>query len=107
MSAGQEVGGSEGIEVAVATESIAGPARGRLGRFVDFLRDVRNEIRKVTWPTWDELKKATLVIVVFVAVLGLHVARLGEAQDFPPAAFVVPRFRWLSPTRKPRTCPLR
>src|SRR2546422_1496440 len=37
----------------------------------DFLRDVQGEIRKVTWPTWDELKKATTVIVLFVILLGL------------------------------------
>ena len=60
----------------MTTEAIAGPARGRLGRFVDFLRDVRNEIRKVTWPTWDELKKATGVIVVFVLVLGIAIGLL-------------------------------
>ncbi len=32
---------------------------------------MRTEVRKVTWPTWEELKKATTVIVIFVAVLGL------------------------------------
>ena len=44
---------------------------GTIGRFFQFLRDVRNELRKVTWPTFDELKKATTVIVIFVTVLGL------------------------------------
>jgi len=44
---------------------------GKIGRFFQFLRDVRNELRKVTWPTFDELKKATTVIVIFVTVLGL------------------------------------
>ena len=42
-----------------------------MGRTVDFFRDVRAEVRKVTWPAWEELKKATTVIVIFVAVLGL------------------------------------
>ena len=60
----------------MTTEAIAGPARGRLGRFVDFLRDVRNEIRKVTWPTWDELKKATGVIIVFVIALGILIGAM-------------------------------
>jgi preprotein translocase subunit SecE len=54
----------------VATEVLAGPKRNWVVRFVDFLRDVRGEVRKVTWPTREELKKATLVIVIFVAVLG-------------------------------------
>ncbi len=42
-------------------------------RVAEFLRDVRAEIRKVTWPTWEELKKATTVIVIFVAALGLFI----------------------------------
>jgi preprotein translocase subunit SecE len=66
----------------VATEALAGPARGRLGRLADFLREVRNEIRKVTWPTWDELRKATLVIVVFVAVLGIVIGLMDTTLQF-------------------------
>jgi len=46
---------------------------GRIGRFFQFLREVRNELRKVTWPTFDELKKATTVIVIFVTILGLAI----------------------------------
>ncbi len=46
---------------------------GRVGRFFQFLRDVRNELRKVTWPTFDELKKATTVIVIFVTILGIAI----------------------------------
>jgi preprotein translocase subunit SecE len=55
----------------VATEALSGPKGNWLGRTLQFLRDVRTEVRKVTWPTWEELKKATMVIVIFVAVLGL------------------------------------
>jgi len=47
--------------------------RGRIAGFIQFLRDVRNELRKVTWPTFDELKKATTVIIIFVTVLGLAI----------------------------------
>jgi len=55
----------------VATEALDTPRGNWFGRTVDFFRDVRAEVRKVTWPTWEELKKATTVIVIFVAVLGL------------------------------------
>ena len=55
----------------MATEALATEKRGWVGGTVEFLRDVRAEIRKVTWPTWPELKKATTVIVIFVAILGL------------------------------------
>jgi len=35
-----------------------------------FLRDVRAEVRKVTWPTPEEVRKATGVIIVFVSIIG-------------------------------------
>jgi preprotein translocase subunit SecE len=63
----------------MATEVMTGGDRelrsppGRIARFIQFLRDVRNELRKVTWPTFDELKKATTVIIIFVAVLGVMI----------------------------------
>ncbi len=55
----------------MATEALDTPKGNWLGRTVGFLRDVRAEVRKVTWPTWEELKKATTVIVIFVAIIGL------------------------------------
>jgi preprotein translocase subunit SecE len=57
----------------VATDTISREERGRFARIVDFLQDVQAEIKKVTWPTWPELKKATSVIMVFVFVLGLAI----------------------------------
>jgi len=60
----------------VATEAIAGPTKGAAARVLDFLRDVRGEVRKVTWPTWDELKKATGVIIVFVIALGILIGAM-------------------------------
>jgi preprotein translocase subunit SecE len=52
---------------------LAREERGKLARAVDFLRDVQAELKKVTWPTWPELKKATTVIIVFVFVLGIAI----------------------------------
>ncbi len=66
----------------MATEVVAGPARGWLARVVEFLRDVRGEIRKVTWPTREELRKATLVIVIFVSLLGLVIGLMDSALQF-------------------------
>jgi preprotein translocase subunit SecE len=40
---------------------------------VDFLRAVRGELGKVTWPTKDELTKATRMIVVLSIILGLAI----------------------------------
>ncbi len=41
------------------------------GRAVwQFMRDSRQELRKVTWPTYQETMQTTLVVFVFVVVVG-------------------------------------
>jgi preprotein translocase subunit SecE len=40
-------------------------------RLVRFLGEVRDEVKKVTWPGWDELKKSTVVIIIFVIIIGI------------------------------------
>ena len=46
---------------------------GALARSADFLTAVRVEMRKVTWPSRDELKKATRMIVVLSLALGVAI----------------------------------
>ena len=69
----------------MTTDALASPKRSWLARVVDFLRDVRGEVRKVTWPTWEELKKATGVIIVFVIALGVLI---GLMDSFLQLVFV-------------------
>jgi len=40
-------------------------------RSAAYLKEVRAEVRKVTWPTWDDLRRTTLIIIVFVIVIGI------------------------------------
>jgi len=48
------------------------PAAVRLAaRAAHYVTEVRAEIRKVTWPRWEELRKSTGVIVVFLIAAGL------------------------------------
>jgi preprotein translocase subunit SecE len=35
----------------------------------DFFTEVVDELKKVTWPDWPQLKNATLVILVFVLIV--------------------------------------
>ncbi len=49
---------------------------GWVGRGRDFLVAVREEMRKVTWPTRDELIKATRMIVVLSIILGFLIGLL-------------------------------
>ena len=43
----------------------------QVARFVAYVEDSRNELRKVSWPTLAETRKATLVVLGFVAVMAL------------------------------------
>ena len=57
----------------VATENI-GEARGSVSgwwnRSRTFLVEVRNELKRVTWPTRKEVYAATIMVILFSAVLG-------------------------------------
>ncbi|MDZ4865439.1 MAG: preprotein translocase subunit SecE [Gemmatimonadota bacterium] len=60
----------------MSSEVAAAEATG-LSRFVQstvgFLRATRGELLKVTWPSRDELTKATRMIVVLSILLGLAI----------------------------------
>jgi preprotein translocase subunit SecE len=55
------------VQVAQQPNRVAG----WVGQTRDFLVGVREEMKKVTWPTRDELIKATRMIVVLSIVLGV------------------------------------
>jgi len=38
-----------------------------------FIREVYDELRKVVWPTWGELYRYTLVVLVTVDILGAFI----------------------------------
>lgn len=38
-----------------------------------FLREVRAEMQKVTWPSWTELKGQTLVVIVAVIIIAAFI----------------------------------
>jgi preprotein translocase subunit SecE len=55
---------------------VAQPANrlvGWLERWRGFLLGVREELRKVTWPTREELVKATRMIIVLSIALGITI----------------------------------
>ncbi len=41
-------------------------------RFINYLRDVRNEAKKVTWPSRREVANTTLVVIVAVIFFGFY-----------------------------------
>jgi preprotein translocase subunit SecE len=52
--------------------------RGVLAGTRRFTRDVRGELRRVTWPDRDQLRQSTAVVLIIVLVLAVYVA----AVDF-------------------------
>jgi preprotein translocase subunit SecE len=57
----QQAYGAQGNEVDMAAAFIT--------RTRDFIGEVMDELRKVTWPDQEQLKNATLVIIVFVIIV--------------------------------------
>ena len=43
---------------------------GQLVRLSTYVQETREELKKCTWPTLDELKGSTVVVIVSVALLG-------------------------------------
>ena len=44
--------------------------RGMLKRLGDYVMETREELRKCSWPSVDELKGSTVVVMVSIALLG-------------------------------------
>lgn len=44
-----------------------------------FLREVRQELRRVAWPSWREVRSYSLVVLVTVTLLTVYVAVLDAA----------------------------
>lgn len=49
---------------------------GPLTKLKDYLLDVRGEIDKVTWPSREDLKAHTLVVLFFLALLAVIVGAM-------------------------------
>ena len=45
--------------------------KGHLVRFADYIKETREELKKCTWPTWEELKGSTVVVMVSIVLLAL------------------------------------
>ena len=44
--------------------------KGYLLRLTNYVQQTREELRKCTWPTWDELKGSTVVVTISILLLG-------------------------------------
>ena len=44
--------------------------KGYLAQLTNYVQQTREELRKCTWPTWEELKGSTVVITISIIILG-------------------------------------
>ena len=44
--------------------------KGHLVRLSNYVDQTKQELRKCTWPTWDELKGSTVLIAISIIALG-------------------------------------
>jgi len=57
-------------------------ARSRAFAFATFVSEVKAEVLKITWPSRDDLKKATMVVIVFVVVVALIIGAMDIVLQF-------------------------
>lgn len=44
--------------------------QGQLKRLATYVAETREELKKCTWPTWDELKGSTVVVIISILLIG-------------------------------------
>lgn len=52
---------------------------GIASQITSFLTQVKNELRRVRWPTREEIKSLTLIVVGIMITLGLYISALDLA----------------------------
>ena len=57
---------------------------GQLMRLANYVQETKEELKKCTWPSRDELKGSTFVVLLSILMLGLFTM----AIDIVPAFFV-------------------
>ncbi len=51
-------------------------------RLMQFLRETGQEMKRVTWPTWKELREQTVVVIVTVAVVTFFIFVVDQVLSF-------------------------
>jgi preprotein translocase subunit SecE len=57
-------------------DNVRDAAGGRFDRARTFLTEVRNELKRVTWPSQKEVYATTVVVILFSAFIGLYLFAL-------------------------------
>jgi preprotein translocase subunit SecE len=55
---------------------------GQLLRLTSYVQETKEELKKCTWPSWDELKGSTFVVLISVLLLGVFTVLVDLALTF-------------------------
>ena len=61
---------------------LAGPRAGFLTRTTQFMRDVRAEMKRVSWPTFNEVKNTTIITLIAVIFFAIYLFAVDQALSF-------------------------
>ena len=51
----------------------------KASQLIRFGRDVRAEISRITWPTWPETQRLTLMVVILAVLVGVYLSLVDTA----------------------------
>ena len=55
--------------------------QGQIRRLAVYLQETREELRKCSWPSWEELKGSTALVIVSIGLLGAFVVVVDFAMN--------------------------
>jgi preprotein translocase subunit SecE len=61
---------------------VAGPRAGFFTRMTQFLRDVRAEMKRVSWPTPGEVKNTTIITIIAVIFFSIYLFIVDQGLAF-------------------------
>jgi preprotein translocase subunit SecE len=61
---------------------VSGPRAGFIARTSQFLRDVRAEMKRVSWPTANEVKNTTIITLIAVIFFGVYLFAVDQALAY-------------------------
>ena len=61
---------------------LSGPRVGPIGRMAQFIRDVRAEMKRVSWPSAKEVKNTTIITIVAVIFFAIYLFLVDRMWSF-------------------------
>ncbi|MFQ5705175.1 MAG: preprotein translocase subunit SecE [Gemmatimonadales bacterium] len=79
MNLGLVIGSVAAVGVSSAVVVWRHPLLALAQRSAAYVQEARSEVHKISWPTWDDLRKSTIVIVIIILIVGAVIGLLDLA----------------------------